>query len=399
MKTQDDPAHPARGMATQNKTRILFVDHTATMGGGEIALLNLVRALQPSRYQPVVLLFSEGPLAEALSASGIECHVLPMAAGVIHARKDELGGGTLLRLKDVASTLAMTRRAARFMREANVALVHTNSLKSDLIAGAAARAARLPLIWHVRDRITSDYLPAKVAAVFRFLARFVPHRAIAISHAVSQTMGRNARVRVVHDGTPVPAELPSNQSNGQLVGLVGRITPWKGQDIFLRAAAIVRRQFPHARFQIVGSALFGEREFEQRLHALVQSEGLKESVEFTGFRSDAADLIGRLDLLVHASTTGEPFGQVLIEGMAAGKPIVATRGGAVPEIVIDGETGLLVPMGDPIKMAEAITALLSDPDRAAAMGRAGRERLAQNFTIEKTAQGVQQVYDELLSRP
>lgn len=373
------------------------MDHTATMGGGEVALLHLARALTNSRYQPVVLLFSDGPLAQHLTQSGIECHVLPMDAGVINARKDELGGGTLLKVKDVLSTLSFSRSVARFMRDSSISLVHTNSLKSDLIGGVAARMAGLPVIWHVRDRIVADYLPSKVAFAFRALCHVMPHRVIAISQAVRETLGDNPRVRVVYDGTPLPEPRPALDSSGKLmVGLVGRITPWKGQDVFLRAAAIVRRKLPQAAFQVIGSALFGELEYEKSLHRIVQSEGIADAVEFTGFRTDVAELISRVDLLVHASKTGEPFGQVIIEGMAAGKPIVATRGGAVPEIVVEGQTGLIVSMGDAEKMADAIIALLSDPARAAAMGRAGRDRIAQHFTIEKTAQCVQQVYDELI---
>jgi len=387
-------------MATRSKKRILFVDHTATLGGGEVALLNLTRALSQGHYEPVVLLFSEGPLVRRLAEAGIECHVMPMPGGVIHARKDELGGGTLLRIRDVASTLSFARDVTRFMRRSNVALVHTNSLKSDLIGGLAARLARLPLVWHVRDRIADDYLPAKVAKAFRMLCRVMPTRVIAISDAVRQTLGNDPRVRVVHDGTPMPAEATPGRSDGRtLVGLVGRISPWKGQDVFLRAASIVRRQFPAARFQIIGSALFGKREqeFEQSLHDLVAAEGIAGAVEFTGFRKDVADLIARLDVLVHASKTGEPFGQVIIEGMAAAKPVIGTRGGAVPEIIVEGETGLLVPMGDAAQMAEAICALLADPERARRMGLAGRTRVAEHFSIQNTARGVQAVYDDLLA--
>jgi glycosyltransferase involved in cell wall biosynthesis len=380
--------------------RILFVDHTATWGGGEVALFNLVRALDPTRYQPIVVLFSDGALGDKLRGAGIETHVLAMSGGVIHARKEALGGGTLLRVKDVASTLAFAVRLRRFMRQQRVALVHTNSLKSDLIGGVAARAAGLPLVWHVRDRIADDYLPAKVARVFRWMCRVIPTRVIAISEAVKQTLGTNPRVRVVHDGTPLPPECATqpraSDRDTPVVVLVGRMTPWKGQDVFLRAAAIVRRQFPNARFQVIGAALFGERDYEQQLHEIVRAEGLDDAVEFTGFRADVPDLMAQLDVLVHASTTGEPFGQVVIEGMAAGKPVVATRGGAIPEIVVDGQTGLIVPMGDPESMANAIASLLADPARAAQMGAAGRERVAGRFTIAHTAAGVQRVYDELL---
>jgi glycosyltransferase involved in cell wall biosynthesis len=388
-------------MDSDTPKRILLVDHTAAMSGAEIALLNLAKALDPSRYRPVVLLFSEGPLADGFREANIETHIIAMATGVMNTRKDDLGGGTLLRIRDAASTLAFVRRIARFMRSTDVALVHTNSLKSDLIAGLAARAARLPLVWHVRDRIAGDYLPGKVASAFRYFARMLPHRVIAISDAVRQTLGRNPRVRVVHDGTPIGADPPPSQSDGQTrVGLVGRITPWKGQDVFLRAAAIVHEQFPDVKFQVIGSALFGKREqeFEQSLHDLVAAHGIAGAVEFTGFRTDVADLIARLDLLVHASKTGEPFGQVIIEGMAAAKPVIGTRGGAVPEIIVEGETGLLVPMGDAQKMAEAISALLADTQRARQMGLAGRKRVAEHFTIQNTARGVQSIYDELLVR-
>lgn len=372
------------------------------MSGAEIALLNLAKALDPAQFQPAVLLFSQGPLADAFREAGIETHVMPVSAGVIDTRKDELGGGTLLRIRDVVATLGFIRRVARFMRESDVALVHTNSLKSDLIAGLAARAAGLPLIWHVRDRIADDYLPASVARAFRLLARVLPHRVIAISDAVRETLGGNRRVRVVHDGTPVGPDPPPFQGDGQMrVGLVGRITPWKGQDVFLRAAVIVHQQFPHARFQVIGSALFGrrEQEFERSLRDLVASEGIADVVEFTGFRKDVAGLIARLDVLVHASKTGEPFGQVIIEGMAAARPVVATRGGAVPEIIVEGRTGLLVPMADPVAMAAAICTLLADPDRAARMGRSARDRVAAHFTIHHTARGVQAAYHELLPAP
>ena len=123
-----------------------------------------------------------------------------------------------------------------------------------------------------------------------------------------------------------------------------------------------------------------------------------DAVEFTGFRMDVPNLIAGFDVLVHASTIGEPFGQVVIEGMAAAKPIVATNGGGIPEIVIDEVTGLLVPMGDAPAMASAICRVLADPANARRMGQAGRQRALECFTIERTARQAQALYDELLAR-
>lgn len=395
------------------KRRILFLDHTATMGGGEVALLNLVRHLDRSRYHPVVVLFAQGPLASKLTDAGIETHVLPLSSSITQTKKDTLGLRTILRVGDVAATLLFIRRLAGFMREQHVDLVHTNSLKADLIGGLAARLADVPLIWHIRDRIEDDYLPAPVVYVFRWLCRVLPDSLIANSAATLQTLHlahqdrgeaihsgiELDRTRVVHDGmgsiqAAAMSELPAPP--GRRVGLVGRISPWKGQHVFLQAAALVLHRFPDVQFQVIGAALFQEQEYERQVRQLARDLKLDGHVEFTGFREDVPKLISELEVLVHASTTGEPFGQVVIEGMAAGKPVVATAGGGVPEIVIDSITGLLVPMGDAQAMAAAICRVLEDPTTARRMGQLGRQRVLQQFTIDHTASKIESLYEEIL---
>ena len=227
-------------------------------------------------------------------------------------------------------------------------------------------------------------------------------------HASGVTMdGRDMRRQVIHDGydpeifapppaAPDPEILPPLPRETTRIALVGRIAGWKGQHIFLQAAALVRDRFPQARFQIIGAPLFGEYEYEQSLHRMVRDLGLEDQVEFLGFREDVPALLAGVDLVVHASTLGEPFGQVVIEGMAAGKAVIATDGGALPEIVIPGVTGLLVPMGDAPAMAEAMAALLSNPARAEAMGAAGRERVRERFTIGHTVRKLEGIYEYLL---
>ena len=155
------------------------------------------------------------------------------------------------------------------------------------------------------------------------------------------------------------------------------------------------KQFPTCRFQIVGSALFGEDSLEGELRQLAGSLGIGERIEFMGFRKDVPEIISAGTLVVHASTVPEPFGQVIVQAMAAGKPVVATRGGGVLEIVDDGVSGLLVPMKDADAMANAICEILSDPVRARKMGEAGRERFLEKFTIEKTVEAVEGIYDSM----
>jgi glycosyltransferase involved in cell wall biosynthesis/uncharacterized protein involved in exopolysaccharide biosynthesis len=397
-------------MSNSIPRRVLYYDHTAMLGGGEIALSNLVRLVDRTAVYPVVVLGADGPLAAALRSIA-EVHILALPEEVRAAKKDQIGPRSFLHFGRLISIALYIRRLQRFIRQNEIDIVHTNSLKADIIGGLAGRLSGKPVIWHVRDRIADDYLPWAVAKGFRLLSRFVPTFIIANSAATLETLhlpgklrddnsnnGNNNKDRrvVIHDGTTLPVDpVPAGNGNHLLVALIGRISPWKGQDVFLRAISRVSARFPNARFKIVGTALFGEREYESSLRTLCDQLGLDNIVEFTGFCVDIASVLRDLDVLVHASTIGEPFGQVIIEGMAAAKPVVATNGGGVPEIVVHGDTGLLVPMRDVAAMAEAICKLLADPYQRESMGNKGRERVRAYFTIERTVRKVQSVYEIL----
>ncbi len=364
-----------------------------------------------TKVKPVVVLAADGPLAERLRPA-IETHILPLAPDVASIKKDTLGIFTLFHISQLFTLFTYTRQLARFIREHNIDLIHTNSLKADIIGGIAGRFARRPVVWHVRDRVENDYLPASVVRLFRFLCRVIPAYVIANSAATLRTLHLGARHHsssipsgialdlktvVVHDGAQSTASSSDGHSDTGIfrIGLIGRISPWKGQHIFLQAADQVHRRFPKARFVIIGAALFGEDGYDRKVRQLSAQLALEEVVEFAGFRPDVQRAIAELDLVVHASTTGEPFGQVIIEGMAAGKPVVATNGGGVPEIVEDGQTGILVPMGDAPALAEAICRVLADPVQAKAMGARARQRVIDHFTVEETARRVQAVYEEI----
>ena len=399
---------------------ILFIDHTAMLGGGELALLSLVRQLDKREFHPIILLMEEGPLAEKLRPD-FETHILSLGSRISKAKKDGLGMKSLFRLGDIGRLGGYTLEIARFIRSCDAAVVHTNSLKSDIIGGVAGLLARTPVIWHVRDQITEEYLPRRVAQAFRKLAQWIPTHIFANSESTLATLNLRGRkpATTIASGVdlaqfPLAAPLANaagasavahggaaardQQPQPFRIGLIGRICPWKGQHVFLRAAAQVAAQFKEVEFFVIGAALFGEQEYEAEVKKLARDLGIEDRVVFTGFCSDIHKRIAALDLVVHASTTGEPFGQVIVQGMAASKPVIATNGGGVREIVEDGVTGLLIPMGDPAAMAAAICRLLRDPVEAAAMGRRGRQRVEQRFTIERTAERVAGVYRQLVQR-
>jgi len=389
--------------------RVLYFDHTSVLGGGEIALLNLLRHLDRKRITPMVVLCSGGPFADQLR-NVCEVYVLPLPERVRKTRKDSLGWRSVLNLRDFATVAIYSIRLARFAVKHDAKLIHTNSLKADIIGGLAGRLVRCPVVWHIRDRIEDDYLPRLIVRAFRLLCRFLPTYVVANSQAVLKTLhlpgeqsqvaipsGVDLRSRVVHDGTISPPDPAVSVGSGHKIALIGRISLWKGQHIFLQAAATVRRRFPNARFKIVGAALFGEQHYEMEVRQLGADLGLDDAVEFTGFCANVPELIVNFDIVVHASITGEPFGQVIIEAMAAGKPVVATDGGGVPEIVQNGETGILVPMGNVQAMADAICRLVADPALAKAMGLRGQQRVRAHFGVEQTARKVEAVYEAIIT--
>ncbi len=385
----------SRTSQSSKPTIIVYFDHTAKLGGGEISLLNMVSHIDTALYTPVVVLGEEGDLASQLRAANIETHILPLDEQISQTRKDTLDGSMGLRLKQALNALSYVIRLSWFLHRRGAQILHTNSLKADVLGGLAGRLASVPIVWHVRDRIADDYLPPRAAALFRLACRLVPQYLIVNSQATLDALElpSDSSTRVVHDGFVEPRGIARQRlENEPLIGLVGRISPWKGQDVFIRAAAKVREQWPQVRFQIIGSAMFGEDNYEREVRALASELKLDDRLEWLGFRDDVPGLIADLDILAHASTIGEPFGQVVMEGMAAAKPVVATRGGGVVEIIKENETGLLVPMGDSNAMAEALLWLLQHPERALEMGQMGQKRVREHFTIQNTTRKVQALY-------
>ena len=249
-----------------------------------------------------------------------------------------------------------------------------------------------------------DYLPASAVRMINLLSRYIPSMVLANSQATLNTLcdrvetSGSPKAIVVRDQCEVgeTASVPGPEEP-VTIGIIGRISPWKGQHIFIQAAAMIGEEFPNVAFEIIGAPLFSETEYESEIRQMATELGLRR-LTFKGTVHDVQNALARLNIVVHASTVGEPFGQVIIEAMAAGKPVIATDGGGVPEIVENDVTGYLVPMNDVGAIAEAMRNMLRAPGRAREMGMRGRERVLRSFTIEKTARAVCDAYEELLDR-
>jgi glycosyltransferase involved in cell wall biosynthesis len=181
-----------------------------------------------------------------------------------------------------------------------------------------------------------------------------------------------------------------------VIGMLGNIKLWKGQDTLIRAIARVREKFPLVRCVLVGDTSPYDREYAQSLHELVVSLGLDKHIVFTGFQANVADFLLMFDVVVHASVLPEPFGRVILEAMACRKPVIGSRAGAIPEIVEEGKTGLTFPPGDSERLAEAIVELIGDPQRIRHLGDNGFTRLVNEFHIARNVEATQRLYERML---
>jgi glycosyltransferase involved in cell wall biosynthesis len=290
---------------------------------------------------------------------GISTEVMPMRASVQGLRKDKVRAGGLPTAA-AASTAAYVMALARRLRSLNPDIVHTNSMKAGVYGSLAARIAGVPLIWHVRDHIDESYLPPHAVGLIRRMTRHFPTAVVANSRSTMETLRAPTNPFLIYSVLPeVLTDVPSRKRSTVdtlRFGVVGRLAPWKGQDFFLRAFA---EAFRHGdeRAVVVGGALFGEDDYARSLPALADELGIADRVELRGHRSDVWDELSRLDVLVHSSVTPEPFGQVILEGMAAGVPVIAAGAGGPSEILSHGETGILYPPGDVGGLAEAMRSM------------------------------------------
>ncbi|GIP36200.1 glycosyltransferase [Paenibacillus sp. J2TS4] len=393
--------------------KVAYLDHTARWSGAEVALYNLLTNLQGigASIDPIVILAEEGPLKERLAEKGIDVRILPLDPAIRDRNRHAVSSGLF---RSVFETMRYSRRLARLLKEEKVDFVHTNSLKAALYGAVAAKLARLPLVWHIHDQIQAPYLKSYVAKFIQRLARMFPNGVIANSRSTLATLclpsagrhkelvlypayaGRFGREEVVKEEQEAIPEEWSRNEGDFVVLMAGRIDEWKGHRTLLQAARLLRDK-PNIKFWIAGDALFGQDDYKQSLLDWIKQEQLT-NVTMLGHVDRMERLMVEADLLVHASVMPEPFGQVIVEGMALGLPVIASNTGGPQEIVEIGETGLLIPPGDPDVLSEAIQWMMNSPERRRLMGEGGIKRVREHFAIGQSIRALVQFYPELLPR-
>lgn len=393
---------------------ILYLESTTTFGGAINSLVHLLHGLDSGRYRPILATGQpDAPLRARLGA--VPIYRIPLkpywVRGPLHRRVHAL---PIFRNRFVAKasiavrfgywslvhTLPEALRYWRIGRRHGVRAVHLNNGFTSQPAGIlAAKLLGVPCIAHTRGFV-------QVSPLARYYARLVDHH-IAISTAIRDNLLEVGiepdRISVVLDGVELSEFRDAETSEvlkvelgipaeARVFGIFGRIIRWKGIREFVLAAEKVLEAEPTAYAVIVGGVSDGSQAYHEEVVRLIETRGLAGRVIMTGYRTDIGSLMKAMDVVVHASIEPEPFGMVLIEAMAAGRPVVATRAGGPLDIIVAGQTGELVEPGDVDGMADAVLGLLRDPARARRMGREGARRAESLFGMDRYAAEVEAVY-------
>jgi glycosyltransferase involved in cell wall biosynthesis len=422
-------------LSKSRKKRILYVEQWPGIGGSMTNVLYpMVTGLDRDRYEPLVLFYWPNPYRERFEALGVKTIVFEQSrlwqhpaliaqtqkVGLVKSLQGNKGKssalyhalGSYVRLSYYIPQIV---KLAKLMRANDIDLVHLNSdpTRHGREIVLAAKLTGLPCICYAQNF-------SEFQAVDRHIARFID-RYVFCSNAIGEhciKLGKAVPARgcTIYPGVPEVAKWSQPYDTAKIrrelgwsdqdfiAGNIGRLVSWKGQDVFLKALAEVKREVPDIKGLLVGDPTEqseGQNEqpvsFYEQLLALTESLSLTDNVHFTGFRSDIPQILASVDVFVHSSSEPEPFGTAVIEAMMAARPVIATNAGGMPEMIQDGATGLLVPLSDPQAMARAILFYYRDQARAKRIARAGQQKATTELTAQRHIDEFQALYQTLLA--
>jgi glycosyltransferase involved in cell wall biosynthesis len=362
--------------------KVAHLFDTSGPGGAEKVLVTLVRELDPSRFQSIPCVRKNSWMHNELSQKNREFFFL----------------------KDSRSfDIAFLARIVNFLKQQRVDVVHSHEFFMNLYSTAAANLASIPAVATVHGGIEYCSLKMRRRLAYRFVA--LKGCMVTVCHQVAERVHKTVgipmkRMRTIYNG--IGTQLPNGADLKKLrfelglpdgtpvIGMVGNLYPVKGYSFFIRSMQQVKSRFPDARFIICGRG-----KLQPELESLARQCGLENSLQFLGFRPDVRRLLQVMDIFV-LSSLSEGLSLAILEAMDAGKPTVVTNVGGNPEIVVDGETGFLVPAQNPEALTERVSLLLRDRSLSKQMGQKGRQRVLSLFSRERMVQNYQNLYEALV---
>jgi glycosyltransferase involved in cell wall biosynthesis len=383
--------------------KVLFYNHTGQVSGAERVLLMILARLDRRRFDPLMICPEQGPLLSMATSLGVPVQSVPGLDARFTWRVERL----LRYLKSFGLVIRQLRRRVIHIKPD---LIHANSIRAGLVATAATLGLGTRVVWHLHDLLPRHPLSTGVR-VFAFLCART--RMIAVSRAVAENfggalIGLKNRITVILNAIDVerfqPDQIGRQQVRDELnlgerqpvIGIVGQLTPRKGQLELIRAFANVLEESPKAVLLVVGAPLFNrDHEYERLLRDTSRGLGISEQVRLLGARNDVAAIMQALDLLV-VNSAAEPFGLVALEGMASGTPVLAPALDGFTEMIEHGVDGWLVTPGNEAELVAAILELSRASELCARLARAGKKKVAARFFVNRYMIELESFYESTM---
>lgn len=381
--------------------KILFITHVGQPGGAEFKMINICGLVENLCS---VLMFQNGNLEKLLNEKKIDSHVIEMPSEITAIKRDD---GFLKIIYVIPSVIKFIKKISVYSRKFDILVCM--SQKAFLISALAKPFVRKPIIWFMNDLLSTNHF-SKILIMFlvfisRFAADFIIVNSQASYDAWLKSGGRKKNVTIMYSTIDVDAFDQSslnvekvlnykklfNPNNKILIGNFGRLSPWKGQEVFIRAIANIE----NAQGVIVGGAQFGEEEYENYIKSLVIELGIQDKIFFSGHQDEIPIIMKACDIIVHTSVAPEPFGRVIVEGMLAKKPVIASDAGGAQEIIQHNINGQLTPMGDVAALNEAIKKYINNDEWAQKLAKEGRASAIKNFSNSAVKQIIPKIIEQL----
>jgi glycosyltransferase involved in cell wall biosynthesis len=399
---------------TADSMRVVYLNPCGQMGGAEMSLIDLLSSMRLAEpgWDLGLVLGEDGPLVQRARGLGVGVTVVPFPKAL--ARLGDSGSGPAGALwsclKAAAGTLGYVSRLRRTLSEMQPDVVHTNGFKMHVL-GVWARPAAVPVIWHIRDYVSTRPLMKRLLRIHAGRCAAAIGNSVSVARDVQGVCGAHLETICIYNAIDLKRYSPSGEKidldslaglepapEGTVrIGLAATLAHWKGHAVFLRALAQLPKDLPY-RAYIMGGAIYQTENSQRTLdefRQLAATLEIADRVGFTGYVADTASAIRSLDILVHASTQPEPFGRVIAEGMACGRAVICSNAGGAAELFTDGQDALAHPPGDVAALAARIAELARDPEQRARLGRAGRATAERRFDLSRLASELISVYRRL----
>ena len=403
-------ARRIRPQAKSSVVKLAFVSQESRMAGVEYSTLYLAGALDRSLYVPMVIAPEEGKLVSRCRSLDIPVHIV--ARPRFRSSSFRIKGHTLANpvttLANGANLWRATRPLTHLLHKQEVDLLVTKGLLVHFYGGWAARQLGIPCVWHVQDEVPVRRAGGLFLRGLQLAAGALATTVVGDAESITAQFPEHPRTQTVYNGVDTTEFSPHTApgtlrqdlnipEEALLIGNLARLTDWKGQDILIQAFHRLAVNCPHVHLVLIGSALFDDHRYEQRLKRIAREGPGRERIHFAGYRTDIAQTLAALDIYVHPSLRKDTAPLALLSALATGLPVIISDVPGMVEVVDDEVTGLIFSAGDANQLNMYLSTLVNEPALRGDMGYAARKAAIQRFSIDAHARQMTAVFEEAIS--